>query len=138
MNSGNKSKNNVTPLRKRQPAVLVIEHQILMRASICETLREWGFKVYEAGNGDDAVALIKSRAIDVGFVLVDLDVPGPMSGIELTNWLRQNIAGVSAVLASSDRKKSALAADLGTPFIAKPYDTKKLLVIIRNALPRRR
>jgi DNA-binding response OmpR family regulator len=138
MSSGSRTRNNVTYLRKRQPAILVVEQQILTRTSIAESLRNWGFRVYEAGDSEDAVTLLESGKIDVGFVLVDLDMRGPFDGVRLTVWLREHAPQVMALLASADKRKAVLADNLGAPFITKPYDTRKVLVIIRNAMPRRR
>jgi two-component system torCAD operon response regulator TorR len=137
MNGGSRTKTNVTYLRKRQPAILVVEQQILTRSAIAQSLRDWGFKVYEAGNSEDAVTLIESGKIDVDFVLVDLDMRGPFDGVRLTLWLREHAPRVVALLASADKHRVTLADSYGAPFITKPYDTRKVLVIIRNAMPRR-
>ena len=138
MNSGNKNKSNITYFRKRLPAILVVEHQILTRVAICESLREWGFKVYEASSGEEAVTLLESRKIAVGFVIVDLDMDGEIDGLDLAALIRERLPEIVVLLASSNRKKSALAADLDLHFIAKPYDMRKVLIIIRGTMPRRR
>lgn len=138
MNSGNKNKSNVTYFRKRQPAILVVEHQVLTRTSICESLREWGFKVYEAATADEAETLMHSGQISAGFVIVDLDLPGKGAGRALADRMREDFPEIVVLLASSDQRKSTLADRLGLHFIAKPYDMRKVLVIIRGAIPRRR
>ena len=54
--------------------VLVADDEALARQSIAEVLREEGYQVYEAGNGQDALNVLEEVEIDV--VLSDLKMPG--------------------------------------------------------------
>ena len=122
-------------VKGRRPIILVVEDEVLLRAALGEYLRDCGFKVYEAGNGAEAITLLKSRKIIVDLVLSDVEMP-EVDGFALSQWVRKYRPSVPVILASGDRKKSDTAKILceNDPFFAKPYDLKKVVGIVRNAI----
>lgn len=122
--------------KRRQPTVLVVEDEILLRVAIADYLRECGFKVYEAGTGSDALIILRAKNAAVDLVLSDIDMPGAFDGFALAQWIRKHKPKLAIVLAGSDRKKSEAADDLckNAPFFAKPYDLRRVVVFIRNAI----
>lgn len=122
-------------IKGRKPALLVVEDEVLLRAALAEYLRECGFKVYEAGNGAEAITLLKSRKIIVDLILSDVDMP-EVDGFALSQWMHRYCPAIPIVLLSGDRKKSDAAKDLceNEPFFAKPYDLKKVVGYVRSAI----
>jgi CheY-like chemotaxis protein len=122
-------------IKGRKPTLLVVEDEVLLRAALAEYLRECGFKVYEAGNGADAITLLKSRKIIVDLILSDVEMP-EVDGFALSQWVHKFRPDTPIVLLSGDRKKSDAAKDLceNEPFFAKPYDLNKVVGYVRNAI----
>jgi CheY-like chemotaxis protein len=122
-------------IKGRKPTLLVVEDEVLLRAALAEYLRECGFKVYEAGNGAEAITLLKSRKIIVDLILSDVEMP-EVDGFALSQWVHKYRPNTPIVLLSGDRKKSDAAKDLceNEPFFAKPYDLKKVVGYVRNAI----
>ena len=48
-------------LRSRRPVVLVVEDEFLIRMQAAEMIEESGFKVVEASNADESVAMLETR-----------------------------------------------------------------------------
>lgn len=122
-------------VKGRKPKLLVVEDEVLLRAALAEYLRECGFKVYEAGNGAEAIILLKSRKILVDLILSDVDMP-EVDGFALSQWVHKYRPDMPIVLLSGDRKKSDVAKNLceNEPFFAKPYDLKKVVGYVRSAI----
>jgi DNA-binding NtrC family response regulator len=122
-------------VKGRKPAILVVEDEVLLRVVLAEYLRECGFKVYEAGNGAEAITLLKTRKYAIDLVLSDVDMP-EVDGFALAQWVNKYRPGLPIQLLSGDRKKSETAKNLceNEPFFAKPYDVKKVVAFVRNAI----
>ncbi len=80
---------------QRALRVLVVDDHQLFRTGLRELLEQEGFTVQEADGGDAALRLVPSFAPDV--VLMDVNMPGRMGGIEATRRLRAS-APTTAVL----------------------------------------
>lgn len=124
---------------ERQPAILVVEDEILLRVALAEYLRECGFKVYEAGTGEEAITLLRSAKIKVDLVFSDVEMPGKVDGFALAQWLKKNQPNIPVMLSGIDRKKAEAAQKLcaSEPFYANPYDLSRVVVFVRNALKAR-
>ena len=68
--------------------VLLVEDNALNRLIASTMLRENGVAVVEAGDGEEAVAIVESGATAFDLVLMDLQMPG-ISGYEATRRLRK-------------------------------------------------
>lgn len=125
-------------IKGRKPTILVVEDEVLLRVALAEYLRECGFRVYEAGNGTEAITLLKSRKYLIDLVLSDVDMPD-IDGFALAQWINKYRPGLPIRLVSGDRRKSDAAKDLceNEPFFAKPCDLKKVVAFIRNAIEAR-
>jgi two-component system, response regulator PdtaR len=62
--------------------VLVVEDEPLLRMMAVEVVEEAGFVALEAGNADEAVALLESRS-DISLLFTDINMPGSMDGLKL-------------------------------------------------------
>lgn len=68
--------------------ILVVDDLELNRDLICEYLRDKDLELLQAGDGEQAIALVKSQKPDL--VLMDVRMPN-MSGIEAAQFIRQNL-----------------------------------------------
>jgi DNA-binding response OmpR family regulator len=117
--------------------VLLVESDILLRHPLAQYLRECGFTVYEASNGDEAMIALKSPDTAVDVVLADMATTG--SGFALQAWIRSEHPHVETILAGSIEKAVEGAAKLCNegPALAKPYEHHLVLDRIRQSLARR-
>lgn len=115
----------------------MVDDEVLIRIAISEYLRECGFCVVEARNGDEAILVLQAGvAIDV--VFADVQMPGERDGIDLAQWVRRERPDVKVILTSgvarAARQAERLCAD--APLIAKPYDQEDLQLRIHELLGR--
>ncbi len=98
-------------------------------------LREEGYAVFTADNGQDALRMIDEKAPDL--VVLDVMMPG-MDGWEVTRQLRRTtnlpIIILSAKGETSDR---VFGLDLGADdYLAKPFEPSELLARVRSVMRR--
>lgn len=116
--------------------LLVAEDDVGTRTGLAEFLREEGYVVDEASNGQVAWSIVQVRPPDL--VLTDLDMPN-LGGSELIGRVRALYPRLPiAVLSSADpidagRRCVALNADR---FFSKPIDLENILSFVAARLPR--
>jgi DNA-binding response OmpR family regulator len=117
--------------------VLLVEGDILLRHPLAEYLRECGFVVHEAANGEEAEAVLVSRDLNVGIVLADMTTD--KSGFQLQAGIRSKMPHVEVILAGSIDKAVDQAGSLCNegPALVKPYEHRLVLDRIRQSLSRR-
>ena len=120
----------------RQPVVLVVEDEILLRRTTAEYMRLSGFLVIEARNAADAIAVFASgESADVVFSDVYMSA-GP-DGLMLARWLRRRHPEIPVMLTSGYGEAEGQAATelVGEEcFLAKPYRLAEVARRIRALL----
>jgi DNA-binding NarL/FixJ family response regulator len=117
--------------------VAVIEDQLQTRLMLKELIdsQQNDFTcvaVFE--NAEDAIALLPG--MDINVALVDIHLPGGMSGIECVRNLKQNSASTEYIMCTSleDSENIFLALQVGaTGYITKSTPPEKILDAIRDA-----
>jgi DNA-binding response OmpR family regulator len=119
------------------PSVLLVEGDIVVRHPLAEYLRECGFTVFEASNGDEAKLALTAPNIQIEIVLADMTTEG--SGFALQRWMREHSHPAEVIMAGSIKKAVDQAAGICNdgPALAKPYEHHLVLDRIRRALARR-
>lgn len=119
------------------PVVLLVEGDIVVRFPLAQYLRECGFMVVEAANGDEARLALKSPDLKVEIVLADMKTTG--SGFALRHWISAENLDADVILAGSIEKAVEEAGDLCNegPALAKPYEHRFVLDRIRQTMARR-
>jgi DNA-binding NtrC family response regulator len=92
--------------------VLVVDDDVIVRMVISDYLRHCGYRVIEAANGDEAVALLANARIPIHVVLSDVKMPGELDGFGLSQWIRSNRPGVHVILAGTVGRAVDAATDL--------------------------
>jgi CheY-like chemotaxis protein len=114
----------------RDPVILVVEDEVLIRISVCDFLRTAGFTVMEAGNGREALAILKVRA-DIALVLTDIHMSDGTDGVALIREIRKSYPAIKVITASAYRNTEPVEAT-----VAKPYRLERLLAVIESVLGR--
>lgn len=116
---------------------ITIDDSASMRQMVRLTLKQSGFEVLEAANGQEAINLLKTTQVDL--VICDVNMP-IMNGIETTRTLRTmpNYKRTPIVLLtteSEDSKKMAGRQAGATGWIIKPFQPAQLQKVVQRVLP---
>jgi two-component system, cell cycle sensor histidine kinase and response regulator CckA len=118
--------------------VLVVEDEPRLCAFIAGALREEGYTVLDASNGEDAVRIVRGHAGPIHLLLTDVIMQG-MNGRELSKIVREIRQNVP-VLFMSGSPDDALLRDgieaASARLLLKPFSLEALTVAIRDALQR--
>jgi CheY-like chemotaxis protein len=111
----------------RQPIVLVVEDNSLVRIIIADFLESAGFMVIQAVDGAAALVVLASGA-DFHVLFTDVQMPGPIDGVGVAMRVRQQRPGMPIVVTSGHGVPAALPA--GGRFVSKPYDNRKVVSLL--------
>jgi DNA-binding NtrC family response regulator len=121
-----------------QETVLVVEDDVLVRMPIAQYLRDCGYKVIEAADADEAMAVLLHREIIVDVVFSDIEMPGSIDGFGLAKWIRANRPGLDVLLAGTVPRAVEGAESLCEQGpIKKPYEAQTVHNHIRRLLAAR-
>ena len=68
-------------------SVLDVDDDILIRLDLVDYLHNEGFRVFEAGDADAAIAILEANP-GIHILLTDVDMPGSMDGLKLSAAVR--------------------------------------------------
>jgi DNA-binding NtrC family response regulator len=121
-----------------QSSVLIVEADIAVRHPLAEYLRECGYRVLEARNGEEARALLQAMASSIDIILADA-ASASENSFEFASAVRRDYPGVEIVLAGNAAKAVAKAGAIceDGPALVKPYDHQLVLDRIRRAIAAR-
>lgn len=113
--------------------VLIVEDDEKSRRLLADVLTHQGYRVTEATNAEDGLALV--RAHHPALVVMDIHLPG-MSGIDALNVIRAEasiaatpVLAVTASVMGNDRDRIRLAGFDG--FEPKPVNLRALLATVK-------
>ncbi len=123
-----------------QPLVLVVEDEPAQREVLSYNFEAEGFRVAQAGNGEEALILVEEVAPDV--IVLDWMLPN-VSGIEVCRRLksRAETRGVPIIMLSARSEEVDRVRGLETgadDYVIKPYSLVELLARVRAQLRRSR
>jgi PAS domain S-box-containing protein len=118
-------------VQRGSATVLVVDDDHDVREIAVSGLREFGYEVYEAASGAEALVRLEEDN-NIQLVLMDVAMPG-MNGAETMRRARERRPDLRAVYVSgyADVQKLDLGRD---PLLAKPYRLEKLLDYVTDAL----
>lgn len=115
--------------------ILVVDDDPNIRRMIVAALRRDGYSFLEAGNGKEALDLMRARHPDV--VVLDLMMP-VMSGWEVLQEreLDPALKNIPVIIVSANRAPEvASAVDKGIcAFLPKPFDIGALSALVRSCI----
>lgn len=107
-------------------AILVVEDDVLVRMIASDILVDAGFRVIEAHDAQEALALLEARA-DVQVVFTDWNMPGEIDGVGLAHLIRRRSPSVHVIVASGKMLPNPGDLPGGVRFISKPYRPSALI-----------
>lgn len=115
--------------------VLVVDDEPMIRRLAARALLEEGFDVHEAGDGEEALALIRSGIVNVDVVLTDIVMPR-MNGVELLQSLSALRPDLPVLLMSGYATAELAALGIASPcaVLTKPFSPATLVAEVRRCL----
>jgi CheY-like chemotaxis protein len=110
------------------PRILVVEDDFLIRLTLTDALSADGFEVVEAANAEEALQRLAEDAVAV--LLTDIQLPGGMSGLQLSEQVRARWPGLP-IIYTSGHPDDGHQSDGRDLFIAKPYLPSQICAAVR-------
>jgi CheY-like chemotaxis protein len=120
--------------------ILLVEDAPKLREVIAESLRILGYRVIEAGNGQEALQRWQEHHEQVDLLFSDIIMPGAMSGLELAGRLWEYKPDLKIILSSSysaDLVDDQTLADRNLVYLRKPYNIEVMSKVIRDCFGKR-
>ncbi|MBI5068062.1 MAG: PAS domain S-box protein [Deltaproteobacteria bacterium] len=124
------------PATRGTETVLVLDDEPLVRSAVGRPLRALGYRVLEAGDGEEALrALADAPGRRVDLLVTDLVLPG-VGGPEVVASLRDLLPGLPVLFVSgySDRALELERFGPRAGFLAKPFASAELTRKVRELL----
>ena len=122
----------------RKGTILVVDDEEIMREILETLLTRDGYDVKLAASGEAGLELARSQPVDAA--IVDIMMPG-IGGIATLDELRRLDEDLAVIIITAFASiESAISAMKSGAFdyITKPFKNDEVLVVIRNAMERRR
>ncbi|MBV2149959.1 response regulator [Sphingobium sp. AS12] len=113
-------------------AILVVEDEALVRAMAADILLDAGYRIFQAGDAPDALAILEERD-DIGAVFTDIEMPG-MTGLALAATIRDRWPCVALLITSGRLRPGAGEMPTGADYLAKPYHPDELVAALGSML----
>lgn len=115
--------------------VLIVEDDPLIREFVVEALREEGFEVIHAADGEQALAWCGRRAADV--LVTDIELPGKVDGWQIAERCREQNPGLPVIYATGFSPVSPRPVP-GSLMLRKPFQPEQIVQAVREIMERPR
>ncbi|MEM7386087.1 MAG: ATP-binding protein, partial [Verrucomicrobiota bacterium] len=126
------------PVKGGTETVLLVDDELVVRMVGEGVLKHHGYRILTAGNGEEALEIVRERGDEIDIVMLDLTMP-KMSGKDTLKHLRDGSYPYIPVLICSgyllDLENFGEETGI-TPegFVQKPYDSEDLCRTLREVL----
>jgi len=118
-------------------AVLLVEDEPELRALARQILERYGYRIFEAGTGAEALKLWPQHAREIDLLLTDIMMPEGITGWELAGKLRAERPDLKVICASGyslDLLSKQFEAPAAFRFLQKPFKPQMLAMAVRECL----
>ena len=131
------SETEILKLPRGTEAILVVEDEAIVRLIVGNMLQRFGYTVWQAESGDEALKLWKQHKNQIQLLLTDMVMPDGMTGHKLARQLQADKPQLKVIFTSGynadlGSRHSTLVE--GVNFLQKPYAPQKLAEILRKSL----
>ena len=109
--------------------VLVVEDDPLVREFVVETLREAGYQVIHASNGEEALAWCKRQVADV--LVTDIKLPGKIDGWQIAEHCREHDPALPVIYATGFSPVSPRPVP-GSLSLQKPFHPDEVVRAVKQ------
>jgi two-component system, cell cycle sensor histidine kinase and response regulator CckA len=121
--------------------ILVVEDEPALRDLVVNILELCGYRIFQAGNGPEALKVWGEHKEKIELLLTDMVMPQGMSGGQLAERLQADDPGLKVIYTSGYSPGMAgkdIALLEGFNFLAKPYSPRRLAHLVRECLDGKR
>jgi two-component system, cell cycle sensor histidine kinase and response regulator CckA len=116
--------------------ILIAEDQEQVRSIAALWLRRCGYTVFEASDGEEALALVARGGVQPDLLITDVVMPN-IGGVPLADFLRTVFPRLKVIYISGYENRPELQGRLpedGVAFLQKPFSPGRLLSQVRTSL----
>lgn len=117
--------------KAKRAVVLVVEDDLFIRLNAAAMIADAGFDVVEAGNADEAIAVLEMRP-DIHVVFTDIQMPGTMDGLKLARFVRTRWPPIHIIATSGLVQVGEMDLPIGGRFFGKPYSSDQITNALRE------
>jgi|GEM_PF-718723 len=137
----NPAKRQTTPVRmtekgnqpkKGQKRILIVDDEQDIRSTVSSVLKQAGYAVDTAQNGDEGLAKVNKSKYDL--VLLDIMMPGTPVRDIVKRIKETKVAFLSVVRTSDEEKRALLEQKNVKAFIQKPFDIDDLIEKVKRII----
>ena len=117
-------------------SALVVEDNMIIAMEAEEILRELGYRVLEAHEGDTALGFLASEP-EIKLLFTDIGLPGPFNGRQLSDEARKMRPDIKVLFTTGYAQNAIIhhgRLDPGVQLIVKPFSYVGLAAKIRRIL----
>ena len=121
-----------------QRNILWVDDEIDMLTAHVRLLEQKGYSVETATNGDDAIALVRTKPFDL--VFLDEMMPGK-GGLETLAELKETAPNLPVVMVTKNEAESLMEEAIGgkiTDYLTKPVNPSQILMAVKKILDSRK
>jgi diguanylate cyclase (GGDEF)-like protein len=123
--------------KKDSVVILIVDDDELVRMTLSVLIGSFGYHCLVAGDGIEAIAVLKSTAVDL--VFSDIVMPG-MDGLQLLNHIIENYKETDVIISTGYHEKASYSEVIkagALDFIKKPIDHAELEAKLARAVRER-
>ncbi len=117
--------------------ILIVEDEPVLREMARDILSEYGYRIFEACSGREALATWQRKMNEIDLLLTDMVMPEGVSGAELAKQLRVKHPHLKVIFTSgytTTEVKTDLLVKMNARFLQKPYTQVDLAKTVRECL----
>jgi CheY-like chemotaxis protein len=124
-----RQKRSVQEFEEPPVRILVVEDDALIREFVVEALREEGYVVIHAANGEEALAWCGRQAADV--LITDVKLPGDIDGWQIAERCREHDPELPVIYATGFSPVAPRPVP-GSLMLEKPYRPEDIVRAVRR------
>ena len=124
------------PVSQGSETILIVEDEPVVRRLSVRALRERGYDVLEAGDGESALEVAQAHQGELSLLITDVVMPG-MNGKELADRLSAERPDLRVLYISGYAEHAVVRQGVlleGIAFLSKPFDLSELARTVREVL----
>ena len=123
---------SLAPFATERTCILVVEDEMLIRMLLSDGLRDEGYRVIEACDGDEALVILDTVAPDL--IISDVRMPGSLDGLGLLAVVKRNLPDLPVIITSAHLGSENALLQGATQFVPKPYTMRLVLEAVQSGL----
>nr|WP_272874855.1 response regulator [Roseomonas marmotae] len=127
------------PIESGNETILVVEDDPVVQSTVVDLLKDLGYTVLKASDGQGALTLARS-GIAIDLLFTDVVMPGPVRAPDLARQVQQLQPGVGVLFTSGYTENAIVHGgrlDPGVNLLSKPYRREDLARKVRHILNNR-